>query len=160
MIVPYGSAGMFPTSHDLSSASGAYRSAIRPGGVLAHQWIESHSRSADRSSHRSRRRCLLPLPNSSTATAEILITKNSLASSARDLYQAPIGYVTQPKKKRDELFVAAEVCPANLAISSIFLPCKALREYFYRIPEREGPTGRQTLYGVLQVPGTASPSSA
>jgi hypothetical protein len=38
-----------------------------------------------------------------------------------------------------------------------FLPCKALREYFYRIPERECSTGRQTLYGVLQVPCTASP---
>ena len=49
-----------------------------------------------------------PLPNSSSATAEILVTKNSLASSGRDLYQAPIGYVTQPKKdKRDEFFVAA-----------------------------------------------------
>src|SRR5689334_19371561 len=71
-----------------------------------------------------------PLPNSSTATAEILVAKNSLASSGRDVYQAPIGYVTQPRKdKRDELFVAAEVRPANLGISSIFLPCKALREY-------------------------------
>ena len=50
-----------------------------------------------------------------------------------------------------------EVSPANLGISSIFLPCKALREYFYRIPEREGSTGRQTLYDVLQVPCTASP---
>jgi hypothetical protein len=73
------------------------------------------------------------------------------------VYQAPIGYVTQPKKdKRDEFFVAAEVCPSNLAISSIFLPCKALREYFYRIPEK-GSIGRQTLYDVLQVPCTASP---
>jgi hypothetical protein len=50
-----------------------------------------------------------------------------------------------------------EVSPANLGISSIFLPCKALREYFYRIPEREGSTGQQTLYEVLRVPCTASP---
>lgn len=98
-----------------------------------------------------------PLPNSSTATAEILVTKNSLTGSGRDVYQAPVGYVTQPKKdKRDEFFVAAEVRPANLGISSIFLPCKALREYFYRIPEKGGSTGRQTLYDVLQVPRTAS----
>ena len=99
-----------------------------------------------------------PLLTSSIATAEILVTKNSLAGSGRDVYQAPIGYVTQPRKnKRDEFFVAAEVRPANLGISSIFLPCKALREYFYRIPEREGSTGQQTLYDVLQVPSTASP---
>ena len=99
-----------------------------------------------------------PLQNSSTATAEILVTKNSLASSGRHVYQAPIGYVTQPKKdKRDEFFVAAEVRPAKLGISSIFLPCKALREYFYRIPERGRSTGRQMLYDVLQFPCTASP---
>jgi hypothetical protein len=99
-----------------------------------------------------------PLPNSSTATAEILVTKNLLTGSGRDVYQAPIGYVTQPKKdKRDEFFVAAEVRPANLGISSIFLPCKTLREYFYRISEKEGATRRQTLYDVLQVPCTASP---
>ena|SRR5215472_4751478 len=99
-----------------------------------------------------------PLPNSSTATAEILVTKNSVASSGRHVYQAPIGYVTQPKKdKRDEFFVAAEVRPANLGISSIFLSCKSLREYFYRILEREGSNWQQTLYEVLQVPCTAPP---
>ena len=99
-----------------------------------------------------------PLPNSSTATAEILVTKNSVTGSGRDVYQASIGYVTQPKKdKRDEFFVAAEVRPANLGISSIFLPCKAVREHFYRIPEREGSTGRHTLYDVLQAPSTVSP---
>jgi hypothetical protein len=48
-----------------------------------------------------------PLPDSSTWTPEILVTKNSLTRSGRDLYQAPVGYVTQPKKdKRDEFFVA------------------------------------------------------
>jgi hypothetical protein len=100
-----------------------------------------------------------PLPNSSTATPEILVTKRSLTGSGRDVYQALIGYVTQPKKdKRDEFFVAAEVCTANLGIASIFLPCKTLREYFYRISEREGSTGQQTLYDFLQVPCTASPS--
>jgi hypothetical protein len=100
-----------------------------------------------------------PLPNSSTATGEILVSKNSLTGgSGRDVYQAPIGYVTQPKKdKRDEFFVATEVQPGNLGISSMFLPCKALREYFYRIPEKVGSTGRRTLYDVLQVPCTASP---
>jgi hypothetical protein len=36
-----------------------------------------------------------PLPNSSAATSEILVTKNSLAGSGRDLYHAPIGYVTR-----------------------------------------------------------------
>ena len=50
------------------------------------------------------------------------------------------------KDKRDEIFVAAEVRPANLGIASIlFLPCKTRREYFYRVLETEGSTARQTL---------------
>ena len=87
-----------------------------------------------------------------------MVAKNSLTGPGRDVYQAPIGYVTQPKRdKRDQFFVAAQVQPGNLGISSIFLPCNALREYFYRIPEREVLAAQQTLYEVLQVPCTASP---
>jgi hypothetical protein len=100
---------------------------------------------------------LLPLPNSSSAAAEIGVTKNSLNAAGRDGYQASIAYVTQPRKnKQDEFFVAAEVRPANLGISSILLRCKTLRESFYRISEREGSTGQRTLYDVLQAPSTAS----
>jgi len=149
---------MFPGRHDLPPDSRQSQSAIRPGGVPAHQWIESHSRPIDCSSHRSRRRCLLPL-------AEFFHFDRGDPGRQKfadrvwpGCVPGTIGFVTQPKKdKRDDFFVAAEVRPANLGISSIFLPCKALREYFYRIPQREGSTGQQTPYQVLQVPCTASP---
>jgi hypothetical protein len=59
-------------------------------------------------------------------------------------------------QRRTYLLAVDEVRPANLGVSSIFLACKALREYFYRIPEREGSTGRQTFYDVLQLPSTPS----
>ena len=100
-----------------------------------------------------------PLVTSSvTVTTEIYVTKNSLAGSGRDLYQVPIGYVTQPKEdKRDEFFVAAEVHPANLGISSLLIACKLLREYFYRIPQNAGSSDRQTFYDILRIPSTASP---
>jgi hypothetical protein len=99
-----------------------------------------------------------PLLNSSVAaTTETYLTKNSPAGSGQDVYQAQIGYVTQPKKdKRDEFFVAAEVCPADLGISSILISCEVLREYFYRIPKREPSSRRQTLYDLLHISSTAS----
>ena len=39
-----------------------------------------------------------PLPNSSTSTAEILVAKNSLTGSGRDVYQAPLGSSLSQKK--------------------------------------------------------------
>src|SRR5216684_3004212 len=59
-------------------------------------------------------------------------------------------YVTQPqKKKRDQLFVSAEVCEASLGIFSVLIRCEVLRHYFYRIP-REEAAGHLTLYEVLR----------
>ena len=99
------------------------------------------------------------LPSSVTAATEICVKKNSLVGSARCVYQAQIGYVTQPKKdKREELFVAARVCPPTLGISSILISCKALREYFYRIPRNESPPDRRTLYDILRISSAASPA--
>ena len=85
-----------------------------------------------------------------TGSLEILITKNSLTGSGRTSTRPSLS----PKKdKRDEFFVAAEVNPANLGISSIFLPCKALCEYFYRIPETEGLAGKGfTMFFEFLVP--------
>jgi hypothetical protein len=103
---------------------------------------------------------LFPLPvNQSNAGTELLITKNALTGTQRDVYQAAIGYVSQPKQdKRNQQFVSAEVRGGGLGISNIFLPCATLREYFYRIPEaHEGPA-HHTLYETLRVPATASPA--
>jgi hypothetical protein len=66
------------------------------------------------------------------------------------IYQAPIGYVTQPKKdKRGDFFVAAQVCAAGLGISSVLISYQSLREYFYRIPRIQDQSDRRTLYDVL-----------
>jgi len=77
----------------------------------------------------------------------------------RELYQSPIGYVTQPKRDtRQQFFVSAEVLQGSLGMASIFLPCEVLREYFYRIsPNRENAT-QPTLYEILRMPATTSPA--
>jgi len=71
------------------------------------------------------------VPTEDNGGTEILITKHAVSGRNRYLYQAPIGYVTQPRPdKRNEHFVSAEVQAGVLGIGTIFLPCQALREYF------------------------------
>ena len=90
---------------------------------------------------------------------ELYVTKNSHSGHSHDLYQAPIGNATQPQRnKRDQLFVAAEVGEGSLGISSVFLRCEVLRDYFYRIPRGGGASDQHTLYDVLRVPAGASPA--
>ena len=90
---------------------------------------------------------------------EILVTKNAASGPSRYIYQAPIGYVSQPKQdKRNQHFVSAEVQRGSLGIGTIFLPCEVLREYFYRLPRTADRVDHPTLYEVLRIPASASPS--
>src|SRR5208283_2664124 len=72
---------------------------------------------------------------------------------------APIGYVGLPKQdKRNQYFASAEVRRGSLGIATIFLPCEVLREYFYRVTPTADTVDRPTLYEVLRIPASASPS--
>ena len=100
-----------------------------------------------------------PVPAKDTIRAEILITKNSGSAPNRYLYHVPIGYVSQPRQdKRNHHFVSAEVQRGSLGIGTIFLPCEVLREYFYRLPRTADMVDHPTLYEVLRIPVSASPS--
>src|SRR5271166_4341431 len=90
---------------------------------------------------------------------EILVNKNAASGSSRYIYQAPIGYVRQPKQdKRNQHFVSTEVQRGSLGISAVFLPCEVLREYFYRLPLTSDKVDHPTLYEVMRIPASASPS--
>ena len=100
-----------------------------------------------------------PIPARDAVGPEILITKNAASGPSRYIYQAPIGCVTQPKQdKRNQHFVSAEVHRGSLGISAVFLPCEVVREYFYRLPRTADRVDHPTLYEVLRIPGSASPS--
>jgi hypothetical protein len=99
-----------------------------------------------------------PIPAPNAVGPEILVTKNAVSEPSRYIYQAPIGYVSQPKlDKRNQHFVSAEVHRGSLGIGSIFLPCEILREYFYRLPRAADRVDHPTLYEVLRISGNASP---
>jgi hypothetical protein len=99
----------------------------------------------------------VPLGTNQVGT-EIHVRKNAAPRHIRELYQAPIGYVTRSKEdKRKELFVTAEVLASGLGTRAIHLPCRALRDYFY-VADRQREWRKQpTLYEVLRMPLSAGP---
>src|SRR5258708_5297323 len=63
---------------------------------------------------------------------EIQVRNTNRITGRREIFQADIGYATQPRKdKRGDLFVLAEVVGPRLGISTIQLRCDTLRDYFY-----------------------------
>jgi hypothetical protein len=101
-----------------------------------------------------------PVPTGDATGAQIYITKGSASSGrTRCVYQAPVGYVTQPKlDKRNQHFVSAEVLEKGLGISAILLPCRTLRDYFYRLPGAVSKDVQPTFYETLRIPPTVSPA--
>lgn len=99
------------------------------------------------------------LTSSVNRGTELYVVKASGPGHGRDLYQAPIGYVTQPQKnKRDQLFVSAEVREGSFGIFSVLLRCEVLRDYFYRVPQEASASDQRTLYDLSRVPAVASPA--
>ena len=100
-----------------------------------------------------------PVSTGDAVRTEILITKNAGSGPKRYLYHVPIGYVSQPKQdKRNQHFVSAEVHHGGLGISTVFLPCEVLRDYFYGLPDADHRADHPTLYEILHIPASASPS--
>jgi hypothetical protein len=101
-----------------------------------------------------------PVPTGDATGAQIYITKGSASSGrTRCVYQARVGYVTQPKlDKRNQHFVSGEVQEKGLGISAILLPCGTLRDYFYRLPGAVRKDVQPTLYETLRIPATVSPA--
>jgi hypothetical protein len=76
----------------------------------------------------------------------------------KELYQAQIGYVTQPKTdSRQARFLRAEIVAGGLGIRWIHLPASAVRDHFYRGNRSHPWVESPTLYDVLRVQRSASP---
>jgi len=84
----------------------------------------------------------------------------STSRRPKELYFAPIGYVTQPKPdKRDEYFARAAVTDGRLGVRHVHLPNEAVRDYFYFSNRRRPGCEEQTLYDLLRtVPSAGSVS--
>ena len=98
------------------------------------------------------------IPTDDASRTEVL-TKKAAFGANRYLYQASMGYVSHPKQdKRGQHLVAAEVQRGSLGIGVIFLPCELLRDYFYHLPPNTDGVDLPTLYAMLRIPASASPS--
>jgi len=100
-----------------------------------------------------------PVSTEDEVRTEILITKNGGSGPKRYLYRVPIGYVSQPKQdKRNQYFVSAGVHHGGLGITTVFLPCEVLRDYFYGLPDADHRADHPSLYEILHIPDSASSS--
>jgi len=100
-----------------------------------------------------------PIPAGESTGAEVYIEKASSRAKAC-LYLTAIGHGTQPKlDKRDQTFVSTHVRDGNLGISSVFLHCDVIRDYFYRTQAVEGGSERTNLYQTLRIAPSASPAA-
>jgi len=102
---------------------------------------------------------VFPVPVGETSGSEILVNKSSASAVEPILYLASVGRVTQPKvDKRGRSSVAAEVTGSGLGISTVHLPCAAVRDYFYGLPAADSGTNKPVLYEVLRVAPTVAPA--
>jgi curved DNA-binding protein CbpA len=103
---------------------------------------------------------LFPLGHEAAAAGtQIYILKTHPEERRWDVFQAEIGYATQPRKdKRNNLFVSAEVPDSQLGISAVNLRCEALRDYFYVGNRRRGWDRQSSFYELLQVNPKVSPA--
>jgi len=94
---------------------------------------------------------LFPLGHEAAAAGtQIYIRKTHPEERRWDVFQAEIGYATQPRRdKRNNLFVSAEVPDSQLGISAISLRCEALRDYFYVGNRRRGWDRQSSFYELL-----------
>jgi hypothetical protein len=101
---------------------------------------------------------LFPLDLGRASAASEIYIRHNHQTRGRDVFQAEIGYVSQPRgDRRDNLFVSAEVPSSRLGISDINLRCDALRDYFY-VGNRHRAWDRQpSFYELLRVRPNVSP---
>jgi curved DNA-binding protein CbpA len=120
--------------------------------ILVSNFVASFIRAGDE--------LLFPLEHKAADVGtQIYIRKNHREQRRWDVFQAHIGYVTQPRKdRRDNLFVSAEVPDSQLGISTINLRCEALRDYFYVGNRRRGWDRQSSFYELLRVNPKVSPT--
>jgi len=120
--------------------------------ILVSNFVASFIRAGDE--------LLFPLEHEAAdAGTQIYIRKTHPEERRSDVFQAEIGYATQPRKdKRNNLFVSAEVPDSQLGISAINLRCEALRDYFYVGNRCRGWDRQSSFYELLRVNPRVSPA--
>jgi hypothetical protein len=103
---------------------------------------------------------LFPLGHEAAAAGtQIYIRKTHPEERRWDVFQAEIGYATQPRKdKRNNLFVSAEVPDSQLGISAINIRGESLRDYFYVGNRRRRWDRQPSFYELLRGSPNVSPT--
>jgi hypothetical protein len=98
-----------------------------------------------------------PIPAEDGVGTEVFVKKVSSAAAGSCIYLVSIEHATQPKlDKRDQSYVSAQVRSGSMGISSVFLPCEVVREYFYGVGDSKNGSGSASLYQTLRIGTNAS----
>jgi hypothetical protein len=97
------------------------------------------------------------IPTGEDVRSEVLVTMRPSSGRGKCMYLAPIEYATHPKlDKRDQSFASAQVRGGSMGISSVFLPCEIVREYFYGVGDSKDGSVSASLYQTLRIGTSAS----
>jgi hypothetical protein len=98
-----------------------------------------------------------PVGSEGTTPSAQIYVETAKPSARAGIFQAAIGYATQPRKdKRGHHFVSIQVADPLLGISHIHLRCEQLRDYFY-VADRNRPwTQQPSLFEVLRAKQNSS----
>ena len=98
-----------------------------------------------------------PLPKEGGGMGTEILVYRAPSSKGKDVYQAPIGYVTRPKEdSRGRFYSLAEVRGSVIGISAVRLNCDVIRDYFYVIRDARRHQEQPNFYEVLKATPTAS----
>lgn len=76
-----------------------------------------------------------------------------------DILQTEIGYVSRPSEDgKGNVFVKAEVLRSALGISAIYIPCEAVRDYFFVADRHRNWNQQKSLHELLHVDPKAPPA--
>jgi len=100
-----------------------------------------------------------PIPTTKAAHTEVIATKSPSSTARTALYLASIKLATKPKlDKNGQSYVSALVHSGPFGISSVFLPCETIHEYFYGIGHARNGSESNSLYKTLRIESSASPA--
>jgi len=100
---------------------------------------------------------LFPLELQAAGMGTQIYIRHSPEQRRRDIFQAEIGYATQPRKdQHGNLFVSAEVVGGHLGIFAIHVRCESLTDYFYVGDRRRAWNQQPSFYELLRVNASAA----
>lgn len=100
-----------------------------------------------------------PLDVQNDGSSTQICVHPNVSGQRSDILQSEIGHVSRPSEDRKgNVFIKAEVLRSALGISAIYIPCQAVRDYFFVANRHRNWNQQKSLYEFMQVDPKAAPA--